>query len=45
MKSTLMTATYFECFQLEVDIGNDIAISIPGELELFYNFLVEFNQL
>lgn len=45
MKSTLTTANYFEGFPLEVVIGNDIAISILGELELFYNFVVEFNQL
>lgn len=45
MKSTLKAASYFECLPLDVVVGNDIAISIPGEPELLCNFMIEFNHL
>lgn len=38
-------AKYFEHLLLEMVVGNNIAISIPGELELFYNFVIKFNHL
>lgn len=45
MKSILKTANYVECPLLEVVVGNNIAVSIPGELELLCNFMIEFNHL
>lgn len=38
-------ASYFERLLLEVVVGNDIAVSIPGEFELLCNFVIEFNHL
>lgn len=39
MKSTLKTAKYFERLLLKVIVGNDIAISIPGELQFAISWL------
>lgn len=36
---------YCERLLLEMVVGNNIAFSIPGELELFRNFVIEFNHL
>lgn len=45
MKSILKTVNYVECPLLEVVVGNNIAVSIPGEFELPCNFMIEFNHL
>lgn len=44
-ESILKTASYFEHLLLEVIVGNDIEISIRGDLELFCNFRTGFNHL
>lgn len=38
-------ANYFEHLLLKVVVGNDIEISIRGELELLCNFMTRFNHL